>query len=318
MTGELRRRVRTVLGSMQRQSWEQGVAAQAVADLGRHDLAALLADAAVRRQSPDGRLGTVEAEAGSVNGAACGETVLDLARSTGDDRWARAAATQLDWLVRGAPRAADGTLYHLLDGREVWADTVYMVVPFLAAAGHHDLAAAQVDGHRRRLFDEPTGLYAARWDDTAGRRTHPEHWGAASGWVAAGIARTLHRTPDWPADRRNDLAAHARRVIDGCLAHRRPDGLFHNVLDDPATFRETNVAQMLAYAALTGTADGWLPAGYTAVGRDLLRAADAQVDGQGYVTGACGGPSFDRPGVSAEAQAFNLMAAAALAAHDPA
>jgi unsaturated rhamnogalacturonyl hydrolase len=317
MTAELRHRVRTVLGAMQRQSWEQGVAAQAVADLGRDDLAALLADAAVRRQTSDGRLGTVEGEAGSVNGAACGETVLELARSAHDDRWSRAAAAQLDWLLRGAPRAADGTLYHLLDGREVWADTVYMVVPFLAAAGHQDAAAIQVDGHRRRLFDEATGLYAARWDDTTGRRHHPEHWGAASGWVAAGIARALHRTPDWPAGRRTDLAAHARQVIDGCLAHRRPDGLFHNVLDDPASFRETNVAQMLAYAALTGTADGWLPLQYTAVGRDLLRAADAEVDEHGYVTGACGGPGFDRPGVSAEAQAFNLMAAAALAAHEP-
>jgi unsaturated rhamnogalacturonyl hydrolase len=108
------------------------------------------------------------------------------------------------------------------------------------------------------------------------------------------------------------MAGHARSVLDACLAHRRPDGLFHDTLDDPASFRETNVAQMLAYAALTGAADGWLPPGYADTGRDLLAAAARQVDGLGRVTGACGSPTFQHPGVSAEAQAFHLLAVAAL------
>jgi unsaturated rhamnogalacturonyl hydrolase len=42
--------------AMQRQSWEQGVAAHALLDLGRDELAVLLADAAVTRQHPDGRV----------------------------------------------------------------------------------------------------------------------------------------------------------------------------------------------------------------------------------------------------------------------
>jgi unsaturated rhamnogalacturonyl hydrolase len=42
------------------------VAAQAALDLGRHDLATLLADAAVVRQAADGRLADV-GEDGSVN-----------------------------------------------------------------------------------------------------------------------------------------------------------------------------------------------------------------------------------------------------------
>jgi unsaturated rhamnogalacturonyl hydrolase len=311
LTGVDRTRVLAVLAAMQRQSWEQGLAAQAAIDLGRDDLVALLADAAVRRQTPDGRLGDVDGEAGAVNGAACAEAVLRLARSTGNARWVQAADRQLDWLVRRAPRAADGTLFHLLGSREVWADTVYMVAPLLALAGRPDLAAEQVHGHRHRLYDETAGLYAARWDDDAGVRHDPRHWGTASGWVVTGIARALHLTTAWPAGVREALAGHARDVIDGCLAYRRPDGLFHDVLDDPATFRETNVAQMLAYASLTGVADGWLPPHYRDTGVALLAAADAQVDAQGYVTGVCGGPSFDGPGVSAEAQAFNLLAAAA-------
>src|SRR3712207_6138854 len=65
--------VLTALLSMQRQSWEQGVAAQAAIDLGRTDLAVLVAHAAVTRQAADGRLGDLETDPNSVNGGACGE-----------------------------------------------------------------------------------------------------------------------------------------------------------------------------------------------------------------------------------------------------
>jgi unsaturated rhamnogalacturonyl hydrolase len=96
-------------------------------------------------------------------------------------------------------------------------------------------------------------------------------------------------------------------VLDACLAYRRADGLFHDVLDDPGTFVETNAAQMFAYAALVGAADGWLPQSYRDTGRDLAAAAGRRVDALGLVTGACGSPTFDRPGTSTEAQAFHLL-----------
>ncbi len=312
-----------VLLSMQRQSWEQGLAAQAAAMLGREELALLLAESAVTLQAADGRLGVIGDERGAVNGAACGEVVLAAARATGAERrpeaerWSGAVQRQLAWLAGDAPRAADGTLFHLLGSREVWADTVYMVVPFLAAAGRVDVAVRQVEGHRWRLHDPVTGLYAARWDEDAGAVSHPEHWGAASGWVISGIARALRVAPSWPADVRDGLASHARQVLDACLGHRRADGLFGNLIDDPETFRETNVAQMLAFTALLGAADGWLPATYAATGRDLFSVAAAQVDERGFVTGACGSPGFDRPGVSSEAQAFHLFTAVAAAAAGP-
>jgi len=300
-------RVLTALLAMQRQSWEQGVAAQAALDLGRDDLALLLAEAAVARQSPDGRLGDVDGEAGAVNGACCGEAVLAAYARTGEEVFAEAARRQLAWLTTAGPRAADGTLFHLLGGREVWADTVYMVVPFLALSGHHDLAWQQLEGHRTRLCRD--GLYAAIWSEDTATLRRADRWGGGNGWVVAAAARTLRLVPGFP--HRDRLAAHAREVLDACLALRRPDGLFHDVLDDPSTFRETNAAQMFAYAALTGAADGWLPAPYADTGRDLLAAATREIDRHGVVRGAAGSPGFERPGASSEAQAFHLLAVAA-------
>jgi unsaturated rhamnogalacturonyl hydrolase len=290
--------VLNALLAMQRLSWEQGVAAQAALDLGRRDLAWLMAEAAVTRQAADGRLGGDDDNA--VNGAACGEAVLACG-------FTQAAQAQRDWLLGGAPRAADGTLFHLLRTREVWPDSVYMVLPFLALTGHTAEAERQVAGHRRRLCQD--GLYCAAWNEDTGSLLRPEHWGGGNGWVAAGIARAIRLAPSLST---SGLPSHAREVIDAVVAHRRPsDGLFGNIVDDPASFPETNTPQMLAYASLRGAADGWLPTSYASLGRDLLAAADRHVDDRGVVRNACGSPTFDHPGTSPEAQAFNLMAHAA-------
>lgn len=306
-------RVLVTLLTMQRHSWEQGVAAHALLDLGQDALVELMARDAVTHQNSDGRLADLR-EQGATDSGAVGEAVLWTARRTGDDRLLQAFDRQVSWFLHHAPRAADGTLFHLLDRQECWVDSVYMVVPVLAVAGHLGEAARQLDGYRRRLFDPEVGLYGWRWDEVAGRLNHPQHWGTGNGWVVAGIARTLRllagsEEADGPFAQ--DAAAHARTVIDACLAHRRPDGSFFDVVDDPDTFEENNLGQMLAFACLSGAADGWLPAGYGETGAELLQHARGKVDALGFVTPVCGAPSFDRPGTSVEAQSFFLLATAA-------
>jgi unsaturated rhamnogalacturonyl hydrolase len=304
------RRVLAVLLAMQRQSWEQGVATHAFLDLGLHDLAAIMARDAVTRQTVAGKLAEID-DYGTVNCAANGEVVRWAAAAGDDEELAAAFDRQLYWILSTCPRAADGTLFHIEGTHEVWVDTVYMVVPLLVLSGHIDEAATQLDGHRLRLFDETSHLYAARWDEDARQLTSAQPWGTGNGWVVAGIARALRHLGSQEPQFRRTAAEHGRAVIDGCLPHRDRDGLFHNVVDDPSTFGEANLAQMLAYGILSGVADGWLPDAYAAHGRSLLASARAQVNAAGFVTGVCGAPRFDRQGTSAEAQAFFLLATAA-------
>lgn len=293
--------------AMQRLSWEQGVTAQAAADVGRTDLAALIADDAVVRQDVHGRLGEVDG-VGLVNCGALVEAVDDAWRATGRADLRAALDRQLRWFTHGCPRANDGTLFHLRGGEQVWADSVYMLVPALFRLGRPEDAMAQLAGHRARLR-LADGLYAARWDEPTASLALAARWGTGNGWVAAGLARAWREAAAVP--HRADLAAQAREVIEACLAHRRADGLFHDVLDDPSTFVEANTAQMLGYAVLTGAADGWLPPSWVGLGRDLRAAAARGVGADGFVRPVAGSPHFDRPGRSAEAQAFYLMALAA-------
>ena len=301
----LQRRALNALLGMQRQSWEQGLLGQALLDLEQWELAEVVARDAVARQSRDGRLASTGHD-GSVNSAAASEVVAWA--SVREPSLRNAFGQQLGWLLQGAPRAADGTLFHFTEGSEVWVDSVYMVLPVLVLANEEGAALAQFRGHRERLFDVGSGLWGSRFDEDGSRLIQSSHWGTGNGWVVAGIARAITL-----GLRSAELADHAQTVIDALLALRHEDGSFTNIVDDPATFEENTVGLMLAYATFTGVADGWLPTSYLDVARSLLAHGRSLVDANGLVQRVCGSPEFESQGSSPEAQAFFLLASAASA-----
>ena len=308
---ELAGRVRRAMLTMQRASWEQGVAAQALLERGDEELVALMAREAVLRQAEDGRLSVLYTDNGVTDPAASGEAVLHAARVSGDTELTGAAQRMLGYLLERAPRAADGTLHHTVKEPEIWVDSMYMAPPFMAAAGHHREAIRQLDGMGRRLWNPAKRLYSHRWDEAKGVFINASAWGVGNGWAMAGLARVAERLPDELASERERLLRRAQDTIDGCLAHLRSDALFHNVVDDPGTFVETNLSQMVAYTIFRGVGAGWLDRRYLEPALRMRRAARDKVDGHGYVQGVCGAPFFDKPGRATEGQAFFLLMEAA-------
>lgn len=293
--------------ALQRASWEQGVAAQALLEMGEIDLATLLARDAALRQLPDGRLAGLGSQNAVTDPAANGVPVLYAARWTGDDGLKAAAQRMLDYLLNKAPRTADGILHHITDRPQVWIDSLYMAPPFLAVAGQPDEALRQIEGIRRLLWNPQARLYAHIWDEELHDFARNAFWGVGNGWAAAGITRVIHALPQSMADARARLVTYVRESLDGCLAHLRADGLFHNIVDDPNSFVETNLSQMLAYTIYRGVLAGWLPGDYLAAADRMRAAAHAQVDEFGMVHGVCGSPDFDHAGTAAEGQAFFLL-----------
>ncbi|HXY39463.1 MAG TPA: glycoside hydrolase family 88 protein, partial [Vicinamibacteria bacterium] len=218
-----------------------------------------------------------------------------------------AAERMLEYLLKRAPRCADGTIHHVGDKPELWIDSMYMAPPFLAKAGRPEEALRQVEGLRRRLWHPRQRLFSHIWDERRQAFVREAFWGVGNGWAAAGMVRVRAALPEAMGEERERLGGYLREVIDGCLAHQRTDGLFHDVLDDPRSFVETNLAQMLAYSIFRGTREGFLQAPYREAGERLRRAALARVDAEGYVRGVCGSPSFDRPGTATEGQSFHLL-----------
>lgn len=306
-------RVARAMLSMQRAAWEQGVAAQAFLERGDMDTVVLFAREATLRQSVDGRLANFGQPDNVTDMAANGEPVLRAAEHLADPGLRAASGRMLEYLLKRAPRCADGTIHHVSNKPEVWIDSMYMAPPFLAVAGEPAEALRQVEGLRRRLWDEKARLFSHIWDEGRRAFVRKAFWGVGNGWAAAGMVRVRAALPPGMGAERERLAGYVRETIDGCLTHLRPDGLFHDVLDDPASFVETNLAQMLAYSIYRGTREGWLDSRYRAAAERLRAAALTRVDAEGYVQGVCGSPTFDRPGTATEGQAFCLLMEAARA-----
>jgi rhamnogalacturonyl hydrolase YesR len=238
---ESARRIEKALAAalaMERRDWEQGILAQAMLDAGDRQRVILLTRAAIAQRTPDGRLGVV-VSGGPTDPAMGGCAYAKAGEWTGDAQIQQAVSELLSWIRLKAPRSQEGILYHVFGSPEMWSDGFNCAPPFLAAMGFNDEALAQIEGYRKRLWNPEKKLLAHIWDDGKHRLKDAKFWGGGNGWAAAGIARVLRALPDKRREDRERLAAFAREIIDGCLKYQRADGLFHDVVDQPATFVET-------------------------------------------------------------------------------
>ena len=106
----LEKQIEKAMLGMTRQCWEQGVAAQALMELGHLEETALMAHDMVLRQSGDGRLCNVENTPAVTDSAFCVPAVYEVAERTGNERYKKAVQKNIGFFLRDARRAEDGTL----------------------------------------------------------------------------------------------------------------------------------------------------------------------------------------------------------------
>jgi unsaturated rhamnogalacturonyl hydrolase len=292
---------------MQRNSWEQGVAMDAFFEQGDREVVIALAKEAAYRRVPDGRPAMIRPDEGITDPCSVGEALMFSFRETGDKDLGDACDSLLKWALKSAPRNQNGIVYHVANRPEFWIDSMYMLPPYLAAAGHPEEALRQIYGYRTALFDQQKGLFSPIWEDEKQVFVRKDFWGVGNGWAAAGLARTIDLLPETMSSRKQELVRIARSLVDCLLEYKRSDWLFHNIVDDPGSFVEVNLSQMVAYTIYRGLIAGWLPGEYEKPAQSLKLAASSKVDRFGLVQGVCGSPGFDKPGVAAEGQSFHLL-----------
>jgi unsaturated rhamnogalacturonyl hydrolase len=297
--------------TMQRWPWEQGVVAQALLELGEKELTVLMAREAVVNQHKDGRLALKYDRNAATDPASNGEPVLFAAREMQDAKLMKAAEKMRDYLLYRAPRTREGIIFHNENEGRIWVDAFFMAPPFLAVAGCLEEALKQVLGYRKILWDSGKQLFHHHWDDDSKSFSRKFFWGVGNGWAAAGMSKVIRALPGAMKIEKAMIAGFVREVIDGCLRFQRPDGLFHDIVDDSSTFVETNLAQMLSYSIYRGVAGGWLDASYLRHADRMRERVYEKVDDSGLVQGVCAAPTFDYPGTAPEGQAFFLLMEAA-------
>src|SRR5246127_2829690 len=177
--------VKLALLSMQRNSWEQGVAMDAFLEQGDRDVVIALAKEAAYRRTPDGRPAMIRPDEGITDPCSVGEALIFSFRETDDKELGDACDSLLNWAVKSAPRNHEGIVYHVPNRPEFWIDSMYMLPPYLAAAGHPEEELPQIHGYRTALFDRQTGLFGRKWDDEKQAFARKDFWGRGSQGVAS-------------------------------------------------------------------------------------------------------------------------------------
>lgn len=300
-------KVKAAMFTMQRATWEQGVAMQAMLELGEEELVILMAKDAVLRQSADGRLAMLGEEFALSDACSPGEAVLWAANKTGDLTLMNGFNKLLDYVMNKAPRDKNGIIYHFTNIPQIWSDIIYMLPPFLAAAGKYDEAIKQIEGARSYLWNTDKKLLSHMWNCEKKEFVRKDFWGVGNGWSAAGMTRVIFSLPDSMIEEKKKLIVYVKEIIDGCIAYMRADGLYHNIVDDPSSFIETNLSQMIAYSIYRGIKGGWIDKSYMPKADKMRAAAHSKVDELGLVQGVCGSPEFDHPGTATEGQVFFIL-----------
>lgn len=116
----------------------------------------------------------------------------------------------------------------------------------------------------------------------------PHAWGRGNGFAALGLAEALEHLPsDWP-DRGRVLDIY-RRHMRALGAHQANDGMWRQVVDEPASYRELTVTAMTVAVMARGVRLGWLDPSYL---RPIDRAWHAlltRIGADGSLSDVCAG-----------------------------
>jgi len=208
------------------------------------------------------------------------------------DRAATYISTKQQRLPDGTlcrPRPRDGTL---------WADDMYMSIPFLARMGkitgdnkYFDDAIKQVENFNKYLYDPSTGLYIHNYfADVA--MNGVAHWGRCNGWVAMAQVELLSNLPaNHP--KRAELIRLLLRQIVGYSRYQDQTGLWHQLIDKPDSYLETSVTAMFTYSVAKAVNEGWIPPSYLSIAREGWKGLLTKITPDGQLQDVCIGTDME-------------------------
>ncbi|UCE17223.1 MAG: glycoside hydrolase family 88 protein [Gemmatimonadota bacterium] len=176
----------------------------------------------------------------------------------------------------------------------VWADDLFMSVPFLVRVGkltetyeYYDDAAQQVLLFAKRLFDSDAGLFYHGWFQQT-EKPSIAFWGRANGWVCWAMAEALTHLPeDHPQYER--VLRIFQKHIDGLSRYQDVSGMWHQVLDHSESYEETSCTAMFVLGMARGVRKGWIDEEFKEHAFKGWSALKSKIDEDGTIHGICRG-----------------------------
>lgn len=232
-----------------------------------------------------------------------GSTMLELYRDhkqiSGVEDLAEVIGT---YMSQAQERLPDGAFYrkHGQGEDTMWADDLYMSVPFLCR--YYELtgnekyindAARQFLLFREYLYIPEEKLMSHVYDFEQSLATGVP-WGRGNGWVLFSLSELLSVLPEEQPER-GELLEMFRTLSAGYLTHQSEEGLWRQVINEPDAYLETSCTAMFIYAYARGVRNGWLndKASYS---NSAIQAWNGltrhSIDARGNLYGVCRGSGY--------------------------
>lgn len=177
----------------------------------------------------------------------------ELAERTRDPRYLKLVRTAADLGFDESGNMREAMPFH-----NEMSDAFFMGCPILTAAGrltgenkYFDMCLKHMR-YMMKLTLRPDGIHRHSPLSEAA-------WGRGNGFPALGLALSLSDLPEGYAGRKEILDAF-RAHLSALLPHQDAEGMWHQVIDVPASYAELSSTAMIAFAMERGMKRGWLEA----------------------------------------------------------
>lgn len=152
----------------------------------------------------------------------------------------------------------DGQMKESMPLHSQMSDSVFMGCPILIKAGKltrepkYYTMAVRHYRFMKNLDARPDGIWRHSPLDEAA-------WGRGNAFALLGLALSLADLPS-STEGYKEMLADYRSLATALSRHQDASGMWHQVIDNPDSYRELSATAMIARALLLGVRHGWLPA----------------------------------------------------------
>jgi unsaturated rhamnogalacturonyl hydrolase len=138
----------------------------------------------------------------------------------------------------------------------LWIDDMFMITAVQSQAYRATGNRMYIDKAAKEMvfyldsLQMPNGLFYHAPDV-------PFYWGRGNGWMAVGMSELLRSLPKDNPDRPRIMEGY-KKMMATLLKYQAEDGMWRQLIDDPASWKETSCSGMFTFAFITGVKEGWL------------------------------------------------------------
>jgi unsaturated rhamnogalacturonyl hydrolase len=191
-----------------------------------------------------------------------GSVPFELYMQTKDDRYLKIGKYMADeqWAAPGGPRVKPESYWYHNKGMtwqtRMWIDDMFMITAVQAQAYRATGDTVYINRAAREMvlyldtLQMPNGLFYHAPDV-------PFFWGRGDGWMAVGMSELLRSLPKTNPNYDRIMKGY-KLMMGALLKYQEEDGMWHQLIDDPASWAETSSTGMFTFAFITGVNNGWL------------------------------------------------------------